>query len=184
MKKLFMLTLLVLLTALPLLAQEAEETTKDTEEKEDQLIIMKLNDLKDVENTDSIFQFRMNVDREAKDAAYFGLYLEDLTFPKAQELHYNGTIGVLITGVVEDSPAWHFRLREDDVITHINGKEVTNYATFEKIRNSLRAGDQISLRLFRDGKTESMDMTVGSRNKDLVDVTDPKVPGKKKLSAG
>lgn len=185
MKKICLPIMLVMLLALPLMGQESGEN-QDSNDSEGRRYIMELKGLDNLENLESKMNLKMTMDtgQEAPDAAYFGLYLEDLTFPKAQELNYNGIIGVLITGVVQDSPAWHFRLREDDVITHINGKDVTNYATFEKMRKSLRAGDQISITLFRDGKTESLDMTVGSRNKDLVEVSDPKVPGKKKLSAG
>lgn len=86
--------------------------------------------------------------------------------------------------MVQDSPAWHHRLREDDIITQINGQDVTNFAGFEKIRKSLRAGDQISVAYFRAGKPESMDMTLGSRIKEVSEVTSPNLPGKKKISVG
>ncbi len=121
---------------------------------------------------------------EAADAAYFGFYIEDLTFPKAQELKYPESFGVLIAGVLKDSPAWHYRLREDDIIMQIGDKEVTNYAAFEKIRKSLRTGDQISMVIFRDGKVESLDMELGSRDQKGGGVSSPKIPGKKKLSTG
>ena len=101
--------------------------------------------------------------RSEDNTAYFGLYLEDLTFPKAQELSYPHTYGVLITGVVKDSPSWHYRLREDDIIMQLNGKQTTNDATLGKIIQGLRANDQVSITIFRDGKVESLDMTVGSR---------------------
>lgn len=121
---------------------------------------------------------------EAVDAAYFGMYLEDLTFPKAQELNYPHTYGVLITGVVKDSPSWNFRLREDDIIMQINGRQTTNNATFTKIAQGLRANDQVSLAIFRDGKAESLDMTVGSRS-GSVSVSPAGVPAtKRRLSAG
>jgi hypothetical protein len=163
---------------LTLLAQTEDE---EKEVIESRRYIMELKGLDDINTTMSI---KMDGGKEAADAAYFGLYLEDLTFPKAQALNYKGFTGVLITGVVQDSPAWHYRLREDDIILKVNNQDVTNYATFEKIRKSLRAGDQISVVFFRAGATESMDMTVGSRHKDGGQVSQPKVPGKKKLSAG
>ncbi|MCB5260223.1 MAG: PDZ domain-containing protein [Candidatus Cloacimonetes bacterium] len=178
MKKIITFGLLVLLSALSLSAQEVEEEKEVIESKR---YIMQLKGLDDINPQMSI---TMNSEQEAPDAAYFGLYLEDLTFPKAQELKYEGTIGVLVTGVVQDSPAWHHRLREDDIITQINGQDVTNFAGFEKIRKSLRAGDQISVAYFRAGKPESMDMTLGSRIKEVSEVTSPNLPGKKKISVG
>lgn len=123
-------------------------------------------------------------DSEPSDAAYFGLYLEDLTFPKAQALGYKGNHGVLITGVVRDSPAWSYRMQEDDIILSINNREVSNYAAFEKIRKTLRAGDVISIAVFRNGKNEGFDMTIGSRSMGQINTESPKIPHKTKLSRG
>lgn len=119
----------------------------------------------------------------ADDAAYFGLYLEDLTFPKAQELNYPHTYGVLITGVVKDSPSWHYRLRQDDIIMQINGRQITNNATLDKIQQGLRANDQISIAIFRDGKAESLDMTLGARS-GISQSSATTVTAKRKLNAG
>lgn len=178
MKKNMIMMILLAALALTLVAQTADE---EKDALESRRYIMELKGLDDINTKVSV---NMVGGKEAADAAYFGLYIEDLTFPKAQELNYQGFTGVLVTGVVQDSPAWHFRLREDDIILKINNQDVTNYATFEKIRKSLRAGDQISIAFFRAGKTESMDMTVGSRHKDGVQVTEPKIARKKKLSSG
>ncbi|MCB5262190.1 MAG: PDZ domain-containing protein [Candidatus Cloacimonetes bacterium] len=120
---------------------------------------------------------------ESDDAAYFGLYLEDLTFPKAQELSYPHTYGVLITGVVKDSPSWHYRLRQDDIIMQISGRQCTNNAALDKIQQSLRAGDQVSITIFRDGNVESLDMTLGSRG-DSMKTSTSTISKKRKLSPG
>jgi hypothetical protein len=179
MKKYLYIMLILVAFSVMLNAQEAiDEDVKEVLESRQYIM-----QLKGLEDLDTQIEITRNSPPEAEDAAYFGLYLEDLTFPKAQALNYPENYGLLITGVVKDSPAWEFRLREDDVIMHINGKEVTNYATFEKIRQGLRAGDQISLALFRDGKVESLDMTLGSRggSKPTASAESPK---KRKLSAG
>lgn len=128
---------------------------------------------------------QINTEEYATDAAYFGIFVEDLDFPKAQELNYKGTIGVLVTGVVSDSPAWEYRLQEDDIITAIDGKEVTNYAAFEKIRKQYRAGDQVQLEIFRGGEMISIDFTFGSRGAATPQAPDsPEVKEKKHLSVG
>lgn len=100
---------------------------------------------------------------EAADAAYLGIFVEDLDFPKAQELNYKGNIGVLVTGVVADSPAWRYRIQEDDIITAIDGNEVTNYATFEKLRKRYRANDKVVLGIYRNGAMIDLDFVFGSR---------------------
>jgi len=126
----------------------------------------------------------MNLESSAPDAAFFGIYSEDLTFPKAQKLGYKGSFGVLITGVVTNSPAWNHRLMEDDVILRIDNKEISNHETFEKIRKQYRAGDTVALELFRAGEIVKMDFTFGTRETKTNNVATDKPEKKKKLSAG
>lgn len=170
MRKFMFILLALTAFSIMLFAQEAQ--IKEAEKE-----------LEELGNFNMNFKFNRDMESDAADEPYFGLYLEDLTFPKAQELNYQESYGVLISGVVKDSPAWQYRLREDDIIMQINGKEVTNYATFEKLRKGLRSGDQIAMTIFRDGKVESLDMTIGTRGEsgESISVTTTK---KKKLNAG
>ncbi|MCK9310581.1 MAG: PDZ domain-containing protein, partial [Candidatus Cloacimonetes bacterium] len=89
----------------------------------------------------------LNTKSDSQDTAYMGIFSEDLSFPKAQELGYKGYYGVLITGVVSGSPAWEQRLQENDIILSMDGKEVTNFATFERLRKLYRANDTITMEL-------------------------------------
>ncbi|MDZ4182123.1 MAG: PDZ domain-containing protein [Candidatus Cloacimonadaceae bacterium] len=98
-------------------------------------------------------------------APYFGIFVEDMTFPIAQRLGYDQTYGILITGVVPSSPAWEVRLQEDDVITEINGKQIINKEEFDKIRKTLRAGDTINLKYWREGTVTEIPILLGSREK-------------------
>lgn len=122
-------------------------------------------------------------DAGAADAPYFGIFVEDLTFPKAQELGYKGNYGVLITGVVSGSPAWEYRLQEDDIMLSIDDNEITNNAAFDKIRKTYRAGDAVKLGIFRAGKELTIDFVFGSREKKTT--TEPgEKPSKAKKSVG
>ncbi len=122
---------------------------------------------------------------EPADAAYFGIIAEDLTFPKAQELGLQQNYGIVISWVSKESPAWHFRLQEDDVILKINNQKINNMATFDKVLNTLRANDQITLEISRDGDLMGLDMTLGARpGVPEEDAEKPRVPGKKRLSSG
>lgn len=125
----------------------------------------------------------MDMENSAPDAPYMGVFVEDLDFPKAQELGYKGSVGVLITGVVQDSPAWTYRLQEDDIIINMDGKEVTNNAVFDKIRKNYRAGDKVVFEVFRSGEMLKVDFTFGSRQAKAPSMDNEK-PGKKKLSPG
>jgi hypothetical protein len=121
---------------------------------------------------------------DAPDAAFMGIYSEDLNFPKAQELGYKGYYGVLITGVVSGSPAWNQRLQENDIILSMDGKEVTNFATFERLRKLYRAGDTVALELYRMGEVIKMDFTFGNRSTKTTTSTSEEPAKRKKKSVG
>ncbi len=128
------------------------------------------------------FKKTMTTQGESSDAAFFGIFVEDITFPKAQALNFTEQYGIIITGVSKNTPAWEYRLLEDDIIMAINGEKVMNTKTFDRIRAKLRAGDQIVLEIFRGGSIEKIDMVLGSRASRSVTVTETST--KKKLSPG
>lgn len=122
------------------------------------------------------------MDTQDPNAPYFGIFVEDMTFPIAQRLGYDETYGILITGVVPSSPAWEVRLQEDDVITEINGKQIINKDEFDKIRRTLRAGDTINLKYWREGTVTEIPILLGSREKPGTSTDVKSKP--KKLSPG
>ena len=96
---------------------------------------------------------------------YMGIRHKDITLPKAKELNYNGYAGILIVDVIPGSPAWQHHLQEEDILFCVDGKEITDSATFHKIIKNYSAGDKVILGIFRDGKTNEVEFTFGSRNK-------------------
>ncbi|HOA30130.1 MAG TPA: hypothetical protein PKL34_08810, partial [Candidatus Cloacimonadota bacterium] len=84
---------LILILALSSFLMADDELDQDLQDVENaRRIIMELKGLDDVNTKVSI---NHQGGKEAADAAYFGLYMEDLTFPKAQALGYKGSTGVL-----------------------------------------------------------------------------------------
>lgn len=182
MKRIFLIGIMMLSLVFSLAAVTPKE---DLEQESDEIFKLNIQLGEGEKVSPAEISLRNQANNEAKDAAFFGFYIEDLTFPKAQALNYSENYGVVITGIVKDSPAWHYRLREDDIIMQIGESRVTNYATFEKIRKSLRAGDQISMVIFRDGKVQSLDMTVGARGSEgESSVIATNIPSKTRLSTG
>lgn len=94
---------------------------------------------------------------------YFGIFTQDLTPEQIEDLGYNNLFGVLITGVVDDSPANQLGLMENDVIMEIDGQQVTDQAEFDKIRAALEPGQVISLLVWRDGREIQQNMTMQPR---------------------
>ncbi len=73
---------------------------------------------------------------------YMGIRHKDITLPKAKELNYNGYAGILIVDVIPGSPAWQHHLQEEDILFCVDGKEITDSATFHKIIKNYSAGDK------------------------------------------
>jgi hypothetical protein len=70
---------------------------------------------------------------------------------------------------------------EDDIIMEINGAKITNSDEFDKIRSGFRVGDELVYSVFRNGKAESVKLTLSARP---VKTSTPGEKTKTRLSAG
>lgn len=114
---------------------------------------------------------------------YFGIFTQNLTWDIADEMGYNNTDGVLITGVVDDSPASEHGLREGDIITHINGSLLKGQDDFDQIRSQLMPGDEIMLTIWREGDQFDMNMVMQPRPGKTVTKIEKKIVKKSGASA-
>lgn len=154
----FAAVIMLLLLPAMLLADEEIELNKG----EKRIIIKKSGDLSKLDEL-KVLNLSGNIGNEAPDAPFVGIYPADLDFPKAQALNYPHNYGVLITGIVPNSPAYNYRLAEDDIIMEINGKQTKNLKEFDKLKSTYRAGDAVKLTVFRGGEVISLDFVFGSR---------------------
>ncbi|MGD9688524.1 MAG: trypsin-like peptidase domain-containing protein [Phycisphaerales bacterium] len=72
---------------------------------------------------------------------------------------FNGT-GVLLTGVVAAAPAELAGLRVGDIITALDGTPVRSVSQLRTIVATRRPGDQMSVRLLREGQTQMVSITL------------------------
>jgi putative serine protease PepD len=72
--------------------------------------------------------------------------------------------GVEITEVAADSPAAEAGLKEGDVITAIDGKDVTSGAAVRDAVQAKQRGDKVSVTYTRDGQSTTVDATLTSRS--------------------
>ena len=93
-------------------------------------------------------------------ATYLGVQLTNLS-PELRQ-HYGSTAdaGVLVARVDEDSPAAEAGLQVGDVLTHVDGQEVTSGGDVGARIRSLEAGDRVSLNLLRDRRALEFEATV------------------------
>lgn len=97
------------------------------------------------------------------EAAYFGIFPADLSSAIVKKLDYPYGYGILITNVVEDSPAWKVGLRDNDIITTINGRVVEDTDDFDAIRADLEVGDEVEIGFWREGTDMVAEMEMEGR---------------------
>ncbi len=90
---------------------------------------------------------------------YLGVYLEDLDPDIEEEYGIQG--GVLISGVVEDSPAEKAGLEDEDVVTEFNQQKVRDSDHFRKLIVGSQPEDVVRLRIIRDGRKKILTAKLG-----------------------
>ncbi|MCL2355915.1 MAG: trypsin-like peptidase domain-containing protein [Defluviitaleaceae bacterium] len=71
--------------------------------------------------------------------------------------------GILVRAVIEDSPAEEAGLQSLDLITHISGRRIEGLSDLQSVLNTIRPGDEITIRLYRAGESMELSLIPGSR---------------------
>lgn len=74
---------------------------------------------------------------------------------------YNLPTGVYVYTISENSPAKQAGLQKGDVITKIGETEVSTVSELNKVRNTYKIGDTVSLTIYRNGETSEIQVTLG-----------------------
>jgi S1-C subfamily serine protease len=69
--------------------------------------------------------------------------------------------GIEVIQVINDGPADKAGMKANDLITQIAGEAVGTLADFVKTIAGHKPGDTITLKVFRDGKAQDINVTVG-----------------------
>ncbi|MDF2959798.1 MAG: HtrA2 peptidase [Paenibacillus sp.] len=105
-----------------------------------------------------------NVKIPKEPAPYIGVSLADIDKEWLTELKLESTEGAIISEVERRSPGFKAGLRPYDVITEVNGVKVKNSKELVDKIKTLKVNDQAALSVMRDGKKESIAVTIGDRN--------------------
>jgi S1-C subfamily serine protease len=97
-----------------------------------------------------------------------GVGIQDITpdLRKAFEIE-NGQGGVLITDVMEDSPAEDAGLKSGDLIIAVDGKNTTSTGQLRSQIGIREIGESVTLTLLRDGDEMRTKVKVGKRNAEV-----------------
>lgn len=94
--------------------------------------------------------------------AFLGVYLEDIDQDTQEALNLNSKEGVLVEGVVDDSPAEKAGLQEQDVIISLDGEKVKDSDQLKEAVAKHRPGEEVKVVVIRDGKKNSLEVKLGS----------------------
>jgi len=93
---------------------------------------------------------------------FLGVQLIGIDNQVRKALHYKGS-GAVVLGAISDSPAASAGLRTGDVIQAVNGHSVSGPPQVIKIVGGLKPGEIAKLRIWRKGKTQTVNVKLGSR---------------------
>jgi serine protease Do len=94
-------------------------------------------------------------------SSWLGVETHEVTADKAKELKLSAERGVVLGKIVPDSPAAKAGLKENDVVTEINGQRIEGAAQFRRMIHEIPAGRSIQLTVWRDGRTQPISATLG-----------------------
>ena len=75
--------------------------------------------------------------------------------------------GVVVGSVESDSPAEDAGIQKNDVITAVNGKDISGISDFKSAIADCEEGDVITLTVYRDNDTEEIDVKVTMREQNV-----------------
>ncbi len=101
--------------------------------------------------------------QQATAGSYLGVRIEDIDAEDAKRLRLSEVYGVLVSEVLEDTPAAEAGLQEDDVLVSWNGARLEGVAQLQRHMRETPAGRNVRLGVFRDGKSRDVTVTLGER---------------------
>ncbi|ACL71839.1 Do family serine endopeptidase [Thioalkalivibrio sulfidiphilus] len=94
---------------------------------------------------------------------WLGIEVQEITPQLAESFGLRDRRGVLIAGVLRDSPAGQAGLRPGDIITHIGGDRVNDAQDALNFIARARPGEMLSMEGIRDGQKIEIRSQVGTR---------------------
>ena len=91
---------------------------------------------------------------------YIGVAVSDVS---EETMGYGLPAGAAVKAVSEDSPAEKAGLQVNDIITAVNGKEISGRTGLSEAVSAASVGDTLTLTVYRQGNTISVDVTVGEQ---------------------
>jgi serine protease Do len=95
------------------------------------------------------------------DGSWLGVQTSEVTQQKAKDLKLPAERGAIVGKVLPESPAAKAGLKQNDVITEINGQRIEGTAQFRRMIHEIPAGRAVQLTVWRDGRSQTISATLG-----------------------
>jgi serine protease Do len=94
---------------------------------------------------------------------WLGVGVSEVSPDKVKSLKLPEERGALLGKIVPDSPAAKAGLKENDVVLDINGQRIEGTEQFRRMIHEIPAGRTANLTVWRDGRSQSIKVTVGKQ---------------------
>ena len=98
---------------------------------------------------------------------YLGVFMQELDKEVREGLDLKTKHGVLISDVEEDSPADEAGIESRDVLIEFNGKKVDSPDELSELVGETEVGQEVEIKVIRDGKQKTLKLVVGERPDDF-----------------
>ena len=93
--------------------------------------------------------------------SWLGVETREVTADNVKELKLPAERGVVVGRIAPDSPAAKAGLKENDVITEVDGQRVEGSAQFRRMIHEIPAGRMVPLTVWRDARSQKLSATLG-----------------------
>ncbi|MWP36935.1 Do family serine endopeptidase [Rhodobacter sphaeroides] len=115
-------------------------------------------------------------DKGSVSRGWLGVTVQGMTPEIAQAMGLEGRDGALVAEVQQGSPADEGGLESGDVITAVNGQELTERASLPRLIAAIPNGEKAQLTVQRDGRQQEMTVTIGELTPDRAQVASAESP--------
>jgi C-terminal processing protease CtpA/Prc len=136
------------------LAKVQAELASEMAEAQERKVLSEIDALPEIEQD-------VNIVVSDEGSGWLGVETREVTSEKAKELKLPAERGVLLGKILPDSPASKAGLKENDVVTQLNGQPVEGATQFRRMIHEIPPGRAIQLTIWRDGRSQTQSVTLG-----------------------